>query len=113
MASRQTRSYHGQEVDSVQGLATLYHARETFGLPIQTASLDKAHDALGLFRLATNRWHMTLVIPINERNKGNLPYAGPLRIREDGVPLGPKHIKRHGSHPRSAPSLRYDRTNPL
>ena len=39
--------------DSVHGLVTLYHARETLGLPITVATLDKAHDALGFFRLAT------------------------------------------------------------
>ena len=50
--------------DSVHALATLYHAREIFGFPIQVASLDAAHDALGLFRVATNRWHMALVVPI-------------------------------------------------
>lgn len=83
--------------DSVHGLATLYHGRETFGLPIQTASLDAAHDAIGLFRLATQRWHMVLVIPLNERNKGHLQYAGPLRL-EKGVPICPagKPMKRWG-----------------
>jgi hypothetical protein len=41
--------------DSVHGPATLYRGCETFGLLIQVASLDAAHDALGLFRLATKR----------------------------------------------------------
>jgi hypothetical protein len=72
--------------DAVHGLATLYHACDTFGLPIHTASLDAAHDALGLFRLATQRWHMALVIPLNQRNKGHLRYAGPLRL-DNGVPI--------------------------
>jgi len=74
--------------DSVLGMATLYRGRDLFGLPIQTASLDAAHDAIGLFRLATRRWHMALVIPINERNKGHLRYAGPLRL-DNGVPTCP------------------------
>jgi hypothetical protein len=74
--------------DSVLGLVTLYHARETFGLPIQTASLDAAHDALGFYRLATQRWQMALVIPLNERHKDHLQYAGPLRL-QDGVPICP------------------------
>ncbi|NIN65207.1 MAG: hypothetical protein GTO63_11005, partial [Anaerolineae bacterium] len=39
--------------DSVHGMATLYRGCDTFGLPIRTASLDAAHDVLGLFRLAT------------------------------------------------------------
>jgi hypothetical protein len=33
--------------DCVHGLATLYHGRETFGLPIQTASLDLAAPGMG------------------------------------------------------------------
>lgn len=72
--------------DSVHGLALLYHACETFGLPIHTATLDAAHDAVGLFRLATQRWQMALVLPLNERNQDNLRYAGPLRF-EKGVPI--------------------------
>lgn len=74
--------------DSVLGLVSLYHAHQTFGLPIQTASLDAAHDALAFYRLGVERWQMALVIPINERNKDNLKYAGPLRL-EDGVPFCP------------------------
>lgn len=87
--------------DSVHGLATLYHGRETFGLPIQTASLDAAHDALGLYRLATTRWHMALVVPLNERNKGNLQYAGPLHLDENGIPICPlgEPMKRWGFCP--------------
>ena len=72
--------------DSVHGLVALYRGREIFGLPIQTASLDAAHDALGLFRLATQRWHTALVIPLNQRNKDHLQYAGPLRL-VNGVPI--------------------------
>jgi hypothetical protein len=72
--------------DSVHGLVALYRGRETFGLPIQTASLDAAYDAIGLFRLATRRWSTALVVPLNERNKDNLRYAGPLHL-EQGVPI--------------------------
>jgi hypothetical protein len=72
--------------DSVHGLAALFRGREIFGLPLQTASLDAAYDVLGLFRLATTRWHMALVVPLNERNKDHLLYAGPLRL-EKGVPI--------------------------
>jgi hypothetical protein len=74
--------------DSVLGMATLYRGRDLFGLPIHTASLDAAHDAIGLFRLATQRWQMALVIPLNERNKGHLRYAGPLRL-DNGIPICP------------------------
>lgn len=74
--------------DSVLGLVSLYRARQLCGLPLQTASLDKAHDALAFYRLATEQWHMALVIPLNERNKDNLKYAGPLRL-ENGTPFCP------------------------
>ncbi len=86
--------------DSVHGLSTLHRGCETFGLFIQTASLDAAHDALGLFRLATQRWQTALVVPINERNKDNLQYAGPLRL-EEGIPicLAGKPMKRWGFCP--------------
>jgi hypothetical protein len=67
--------------DSVPALVSLYRAQEIFGLSLDTASLDAAHDALGLYRLATQRWHTALVIPLNERNKDNLQYAGPLRLQ--------------------------------
>jgi hypothetical protein len=76
----------GNRHDSVHGLVTLHRGREIFGFPIQTASLDAAHDALGFFRLATIRWHTALVIPLNERNKDNLHYAGPLRLEQD-IPI--------------------------
>jgi hypothetical protein len=74
--------------DSVHGLVALYRGREIFGLPIQTAALDKAYDAIALFRLATQRWSMALVIPLNERNKDHLVYAGPLCLHQ-GVPICP------------------------
>jgi len=72
--------------DSVQALATLYRAQESFGLTLKTVSLDAAHDVIGLYRLATQRWHAALVIPLNRTNAGNLQYAGPLRL-EEGVPI--------------------------
>jgi len=72
--------------DSVLGLVALFRAREIFGLPLQTASLDAAYDALGLFRLAITRWRLALVVPLNQRNTDNLTYAGPLRL-ENGIPI--------------------------
>jgi hypothetical protein len=86
--------------DGVHGLVSLYRARETCGFPIQVASLDTAHDALGLFRLATSRWQTALVVPLNERNSDNLQYAGPLRL-EEGVPICPADLpmKRWGFCP--------------
>jgi hypothetical protein len=72
--------------DSVSALVSLYRAQETFGFNLETASLDAAHDALGLYRLATHRWHTALVVPLNERNQGHLHYAGPLRL-EGSIPI--------------------------
>lgn len=72
--------------DSVSALVSLYRAQEIFGFSIETASLDAAHDALGLYRLATQRWHTALVVPLNERNQGQPQYAGPLRL-QGGVPI--------------------------
>jgi hypothetical protein len=74
--------------DSVHGLAALHHGCDIFGLPIRIASLDAAHDAIGLFRLATQRWQMALVVPLNERNKDHFQYAPPLRL-DNGVPICP------------------------
>lgn len=74
--------------DSVLALVSLYRAQETFGLSLDTASLDAAHDALGLYRLATQRWQTALVVPLNPRNQGQLHYAGPLRL-ESGIPICP------------------------
>jgi hypothetical protein len=72
--------------DSVHGLVCLHRAQDLFGLPLQTASLDKAHDTLAFHRLGYERWQMALVIPLNQRNQGNLTYAGPLRL-DEGVPI--------------------------
>lgn len=58
----------GNRHDSVLGLISLYRAQELYGFHRQTASLDAAHDALAYYRLATTRWQMALVIPLNERN---------------------------------------------
>lgn len=78
----------GNRHDSVLGLATLYRACERLGLPIRTATLDAAHDVIGYYRLATERWRMALVIPLNQRHQEHLRYAGPLRL-DDGVPICP------------------------
>lgn len=86
--------------DSVHALAALFHARETCGFPLRVATLDAAHDAWGLYHLATQRWHSALVIPINPRHKDHLTYAGPLRLVE-GVPfcLANRPMKRAGFCP--------------
>jgi hypothetical protein len=86
--------------DSVHALADLYFAREHCALPIHTVTLDAAHDAWGLYHLASQRWQMALVIPINPRHTDHLKYAGPLRL-EDGVPVCPANLpmKRMGFCP--------------
>lgn len=76
----------GNRHDSVHALTVLHSARERCGLPIRTASLDAAHDAWGYYHIATQRWHMALVIPLNPRHKTHLKYAGPLRL-ENGIPI--------------------------
>ena len=78
----------GNRHDSVLGLISLYRAQELYGFNLQTASLDAAHDAIAYYRLATTRWQMALVIPLNERNQGKLHYEGPLRL-DDGIPICP------------------------
>jgi hypothetical protein len=72
--------------DSVLALVSLYRVQEIFGVNLAVVSLDAAHDILGLYRLASHRWQTSLVIPLNERNKGHLNYTGPLRL-EGGVPI--------------------------
>jgi hypothetical protein len=44
--------------DSVAYLAAMHEAVDLLGFRLQTASLDKAHDALALYRLGLERWHL-------------------------------------------------------
>jgi len=74
--------------DSVLALVCLDRLQSRCGFSLAAASLDAAHDALALFRLATQRWQTALVIPLNDRNRGHLHYAGPLRL-EAGIPICP------------------------
>jgi hypothetical protein len=76
----------GNRHDSLHALAVLHAAREGCGLPLRGATLDAAHDAWGYYHIATQRWHMALVIPINPRHTDQLKYVGPLRL-ENGVPF--------------------------
>lgn len=78
----------GNRHDSSLGLVTLYRGRELFGLPLQTATLDAAHDVIGYYRIATQRWHMALVIPLNQRRQGHSLYASPIHL-EGGIPICP------------------------
>jgi hypothetical protein len=73
--------------DSVAYLAATHEAVDLLGFRIATASLDKAHDALALYRLGVEHWHLDSVIPLNERNTGHFQFAPPLRLTEDGVPI--------------------------
>jgi len=73
--------------DSVAYLAATHEAVDLLGFHLATASLDKAHDALALYRLGVEYWHLDSVIPLNERNTGHFQFAPPLRLTEDGVPI--------------------------
>ena len=73
--------------DSVAYLAAIHEAVDLLGFRIQTASLDKAHDALALYRLGVERWHLDSVIPLNERNTDHFQFAPALRLTEDGIPI--------------------------
>ncbi len=73
--------------DSVAYLAAMYEAVDLLGFHIQTASLDKAHDALALYRLGVEHWHLDSVIPLNDRNTDHFQFAPPLRLTADGIPI--------------------------
>jgi hypothetical protein len=73
--------------DSVAYLAAMHEAVDLLGFPIHTASLDKAHDALALYRLGAEAWHLDAVIPLNERNAGHVQFAPALRLTQVGIPL--------------------------
>jgi hypothetical protein len=49
--------------DSSAYLAAMHEVVDLLGFHIQTASLDKAHDALALHRLGAEHWHLDSVIP--------------------------------------------------
>lgn len=76
-----------QRHDSVAYLAATHEAVDLLGFPLATASLDKAHDALALYRLGVEYWHLDSVIPLNERNTGHFQFAPPLQMTEDGIPI--------------------------
>jgi hypothetical protein len=73
--------------DSVAYLAATHEAVDLLGFRLATASLDKAHGALALYRLGVEHWHLDSVIPLNERNTGHFQLAPPLRVSTDGVPI--------------------------
>lgn len=73
--------------DSVAYLASMHEAVDVLGFPVATASLDKAHDALALYRLGVELWHLDSVIPLNARNTDHFQFAPPLRLTPEGVPI--------------------------
>jgi hypothetical protein len=73
--------------DSVAYLAATYEAVDLLGFRLQTASLDKAHDALALYRLGTEHWHLDSVIPLNARNTDHFQFAPAWRLTEEGIPI--------------------------
>jgi hypothetical protein len=76
-----------QRHDSVAYLAAAHEAIDLLGFHLATASLDKAQDALALYRLGMERWRLDSVIPLNERNTGHFQFAPPLRVTQDGIPI--------------------------
>jgi hypothetical protein len=75
--------------DSVLGTFSMHQATDILGFPIQVASFDKASDAMGFYRLAYERWNTSLIIPLNERNKGHFTYQPPIALTEKGTPICP------------------------
>ena len=73
--------------DSVAYFAATHEAVDLLGFHLATVSLDKAHDAMALYRLGVEYWHLDSVIPLNERNTGHFHFAPPLRVTEDGIPI--------------------------
>jgi Transposase domain (DUF772) len=73
--------------DSVAYLAAMHEAVDLLGFHIQTASLDKAHDALALYRLGVEHWRLDSVIPLNERSTDHFQFAPPLRLSKEGIPI--------------------------
>jgi len=73
--------------DSVAYLAATHEAVDLLGFHLETTSLDKAHDALALYRLGVEHWHLDSVIPLNERHTGHFQFAPPRRVTQDGIPV--------------------------
>jgi hypothetical protein len=73
--------------DSVAYLAAAHEAVDLLGFRLATVSLDKAHDALALYRLGVEHWRLDSVIPLNERHTGHFQFAPPLHVTEDGIPV--------------------------
>ena len=73
--------------DSVAYLAAMHEAVDLLGFRIQTASLDKAHDARALYRLGTEHWHLDSVIPLNARHTDHFQFAPAVRLTEEGIPI--------------------------
>ena len=73
--------------DSVAYLAAMHEAVDLLGFRIQTASLDKAHDALALYRLGSEQWHLDSVIPLNARHADHCQFAPAVRLTEEGIPI--------------------------
>lgn len=71
--------------DSILGLLALHRASDLLKLPIRVVSLDSAHDALPIYRLCHERFGISPIIDLNERN---LKY-GLLEVTPLGIPICP------------------------
>jgi hypothetical protein len=87
--------------DSVAYLAAAHEAVDRLGFRIATVSLDKAHDALAVYRLGVEHWHLDSVIPLNERHTDHFQFAPPVRLTEEGVPIcrAEQPMTYHGFNP--------------
>ena len=68
-------------------MAAAHEAVDLLGFHLATVSLDKAHDAMALYRLGVEHWHLDSVSPLNERNTGHFQFAPPLCVTDDGIPI--------------------------
>lgn len=72
--------------DSILGLLALHQAIGELDLPVDTISLDAAHDAMAIYRLGYEHFKVNLVIDLNQKNQGKFTYQ-PLEVSPQGRPM--------------------------
>jgi hypothetical protein len=78
-----------QRHDSVVFLALLECAVQALGFPLAVVTADAAHDALALYRLAAERWHVIPIVPLNPHTTAQVNFPPPTQFTPTGVPLCP------------------------
>ena len=106
--------------DSVQSIYTMEEAYLR-DFSIKYASFDSASDAYavpslcrpsaGIYELGIKRWDISLIIPLNETNKGNYTYSLPIEITDDGVPKCQDGVRCRWQCQRQAPPPGLEMTN--